>query len=862
MAVKLFADYKVNSQSAATNKSNVTVSVMAQWSGGSYNTLQKPGTLTIDGTSYSFTSSFNEKQSTSGTKTLFTKTVDIQHDSEGKKKLTISAKYETGVSSGTISASIVEDLPRIALASSVAATDAYIGAVSMVAVTKRATAYKHSVNWAFGSRSGWLAADGSISDTEIIMSETSVPFTLPNDFYKEIPNAASGVCTLTCTTYSEAAVVGSSATAKFTVSANPAAVSPGVVADVTDINSKTTALTGDSTKMIRYMSNAKCDLKGTLTWYNATITEARIGGVVVQSNGERTIEGIETNSVEFRVTDSRGFVGSKKVEFEMVPYIRLTNEATASRVDPKTGSATLTLKGNFYNGSFGAKSNTITVKISVDGGNAQSVLVNINAEKKTYGATVEISNLDYRTSHTIEVTVSDKLDAKSKTVEIGKSIPVYCWGDNHFDFLVPVAFRGGITPGYDAGFNGTAAELSSYLKKLVAAGCYTALLTGSYEVAAKIPIPAGMTIIGGTFTATEDFADAMFSALGDNVRLIGVTLRAPAHNKTPSIHVGNNRPTDALCSNVIGMFSNEHNGIELIRCTCDKIIPAKLNRGYCRIENCHITDAPMFIWSTGAKLTAIGNNVEIADVGLDYYYHVYYCDGDAELLSVNNRIRCDTSVPYFDVYHLMTAGNDGTYRATGLIQGDVVTGNFQYVIDCHYADLVLEGCTIHNTNTGAWTEFSNTAHSSFRYMNCDLHYEGASEQTYDSSMSAPVEYHKCRIVKNSRLNRRAVYNGCRIEQYLESVSMFVNNVDAIGCEFYVKGTPQCVGVISSGTLVTVFVNNVIRFVDPNTSLYLFNYASINGVIAGNVVEGAADGTAVWKTDRGSAHNNVINGLAK
>ena len=75
MAVKLSISKKLNGQSAATNKSNITVSVIAQWSGGSYNTLQKPGTLTIDGVPYDFTSSFNEKQTSSGTKTLFTKTV-------------------------------------------------------------------------------------------------------------------------------------------------------------------------------------------------------------------------------------------------------------------------------------------------------------------------------------------------------------------------------------------------------------------------------------------------------------------------------------------------------------------------------------------------------------------------------------------------------------------------------------------------------------------------------------------------------------------------------------------------------------------------------------------------------------------
>ena len=850
MAVKLSISKKLNGQSAATNKSNITVSVIAQWSGGSYNTLQKPGTLTIDGVPYDFTSSFNEKQTSSGTKTLFTKTVDIQHDSEGRKKLTIKATYSTGVSSGDISASIVEDLPKIALASSVAATDAYIGAVSMVAITKRAAAYKHSVGFVFGSRSGWLAADGSISDTEVIMSETSVPFTLPDNFHKEIPNAASGTCTLTCTTYSGSTVIGSATTAKFKASANAALVTPSVSAEVTDANSRTFAVTGDESKMVRYMSDAKCTLQGTMTWFGATIKESRIGGVVVDAN-ERTISGIETNSVEFRVKDSRGLAGTETVEFELVPYVRLTCAVTASRVDPIAGISTLELSGNYYNGSFGARDNTLAIQYSLNGGDPATVEATLSGD--TYAATVQLEDLDYRTGYTADVTVSDALDSITKSVEVGPSIPAFCYNAKGFKFNVPVIFS-----------DGSATELADRLKSLSAAGVNTVRLYGTYEVSANIPIPGDMTIIGGTFVTTPEFEGTIFTARGDNVRLIGVTMRAPAHDKTPEIFVTNNQETDALCSNVRGLYSNEHDGIALINCICDKIIPGKLNRGHIRIQGCRITDAPMFVWSTGAKITAIDNDVTICDTGLDYYYHVYYCDGDAELLAINNRIRCDVSTPFFDVYHLMTAGNKGEHFATGIIKGDVVSGNFQRIIDCHYADLTLGGCTIRNTNTGEWQEFSNTAHSRFAYHDCTLDYANASEQIYDSSMSEWVRYDNCRITKNAHLNRRAIYNRCHIEQELDETNqnantVLVNMLDIIDSELVLRGTPQAIGIASSGTLVANFIGNTVRFEGQNTSPYLFNYAGITGVIANNVVIDAADGTTVWRTDRGNAHNNIING---
>ena len=309
--------------------------------------------------------------------------------------------------------------------------------------------------------------------------------------------------------------------------------------------------------------------------------------------------------------------------------------------------------------------------------------------------------------------------------------------------------------------------------------------------------------------------------------------------------------------NVMGLYSNGYEGIALIDCVCDKIIPAKINNGSGLIQGCRITDTPMFIWATNCRITAAGNEVSICDTGLDRYYHVYYVDQDSELHAINNRIRCDVSTPYHDVFHLMTAGNDGTYRATGLIQGDTVVGNFQSIIDCHYTDLVLESCSITNTNSAAWTEFNNMAHSSFAYRDCDLHYEGASGQTYDQSISDWVLYHHCRLFKNATLNRRAVYNGSKIAQSV-SGGIIANMVDVLNCEMRVSGSPQCIGVTTGSALTANFVGNFVEFEVKPSSNYLFNYASFTGNIANNVIVNAKS-TKVWETDRGGAHNNIING---
>ena len=55
---------------------------------------------------------------------------------------------------------------------------------------------------------------------------------------------------------------------------------------------------------------------------------------------------------------------------------------------------------------------------------------------------MQIAGLDYKTKHKITVTVSDKLDAVSKTVTVLPGIPVFDWGENDFAFNVPVTVCG------------------------------------------------------------------------------------------------------------------------------------------------------------------------------------------------------------------------------------------------------------------------------------------------------------------------------------------------------------------------------------------------------------------------------------
>ena len=95
--------WDVTGQSEANNTSSVTVKVQLVSTGSSYtinSTASKSGSVTINGTKYTF--SFTASLSGNQTKTLYTKTVTISHNSDGTKTCSFSATCGINVTlSGT-----------------------------------------------------------------------------------------------------------------------------------------------------------------------------------------------------------------------------------------------------------------------------------------------------------------------------------------------------------------------------------------------------------------------------------------------------------------------------------------------------------------------------------------------------------------------------------------------------------------------------------------------------------------------------------------------------------------------------------------------------------------------------------------
>ena len=450
----------------AANASAVTVRVefMADDHGWYGYTYYLTGNVTVDGTQVAVCSSrtgydrvrwnalntYAYMQAGEEAASAWTKS-GIAHGAAGGRSVTISVDLTGYTRDGQhgsgwrVSGSQLITLATIPRASGVGATDANVGAVSMVAVTRKLSTYTHSIGYKFGTLSGYLTDSGGVSASEQKFSQTSVAFTVPTSFYGQIPNAKSGTCTLTCRTYSGATQIGSATTCTFTVTAAESACAPQVSGTVVDANAVTKALTGDENRLVRYFSTALCTIAATAR-NGASIKTKTIAGTAV-SGGSRSVENAETGSFRFSAEDSRGYTTAVTVTKPLVDYVRLTCDGTAKRAEPTSDSAVLTLAGNFFNASFGAAENTLAVSYRVAGGEETAVTPVIKGDM--WSATAEIPDISYTRAYEITVTARDKLTSVARTVTVNRGVPVFDWGESDFRFNVPVNLAGGLGPETD-----------------------------------------------------------------------------------------------------------------------------------------------------------------------------------------------------------------------------------------------------------------------------------------------------------------------------------------------------------------------------------------------------------------------------
>lgn len=231
--------------------------------------------VTIDGTTTSGTKIFDFNPWPSDT-TVSTVTKRIYHNSDGTKSIKIStyangraASYgpsNSAETSGDCTASATITLDTIPRASSVSCNSFNIGSSTTINIDSASSNFRHTIKYTYGDLSGVIADKTAL---------TSIGWTPDkSQFYSRIPNGRTGYGSVTCETYSGSTLVGTK-TANFQAYAVESECLPSVSATIVDTNQSTIDLTGDSTKIVRYLSKPKATVTATPK-YSSSIKSRKI----------------------------------------------------------------------------------------------------------------------------------------------------------------------------------------------------------------------------------------------------------------------------------------------------------------------------------------------------------------------------------------------------------------------------------------------------------------------------------------------------------------------------------------------------------------------------------------------------------
>ncbi len=317
-----------------------------------------------------------------------------------------------------------------------------MGSAVTIATNRTDSSYTHTITYAFGSASGTIGTDVG----------ASVSWTPPLTLANEIPNAASGVGTITCMTYSGSALYGTK-TVQFTLTV-PASIVPS-------ISSFTAAQVDDGSApydwgiYVRGVSKAKLTTLASGA-YSSTITSYAItGGLSGAEVTTGTLTTAGTNTWTVTVTDSRGRTATASVSVDVVDYaIPSIRGALFERCDadgtPNDDGTYLQVKATIsISDCDGCNSYTATVLYKLQTGSTWETAGSYDASGEMQVYDVSLADEAYD----VQLVVTDAIQTvyTGTTLDIGVVLADYDPDTGFFTWLCPLILDGGMAADLDMG---------------------------------------------------------------------------------------------------------------------------------------------------------------------------------------------------------------------------------------------------------------------------------------------------------------------------------------------------------------------------------------------------------------------------
>lgn len=321
-------------------------------------------------------------------------------------------------------------------------TNGVIGQVATISTEGSETSGTgiYSIEYEFGSLTGVIK--DNISPTDV---PATIKWTIPTSFYNEIPDTTSKTGKLiSYYTFGNIKTVNSTSTF---IAKIPDSDVPTITASVVTTDALSSQLSGNTSTIINGVSNVKVTMSATPTqgstmvnqyfYYQRNYYPMAIQNTISLTGG---YDGV----FDFGAIDTRSRKKTSRITLTAIDY-RTPTIAIDDVSISTSGVATINITGTWFNGSFGATANTLTVQYRYKSSSSSSwgSWTNISNVTKnsdgTYSATATLSGLSYTDTYNFEARVTDKINTVYSKEYTGKSLPVFDWSKDDFNFNVPVS---------------------------------------------------------------------------------------------------------------------------------------------------------------------------------------------------------------------------------------------------------------------------------------------------------------------------------------------------------------------------------------------------------------------------------------
>ena len=429
-------------QSYEDNTSKITAKIYYKRNNTGYTTSGTwRGSITINGTTKSIV---NEPYSiVYGTwAEAGSYTLTVKHNADGTKSVALSATGKingTSLDSTNLSGTI--ELDKIERKATITAAPNFNDEENPTIT------YSNPAGTAVSSLQACISLTGAADDIayrDISKSGTSYTFNLTDAERNVLRNATKDANNRTVRFYVKTVIGSNTLLSYLTKTLSIVNAAPVINPTAVDVDADMLLLTGDSNKIVKYYSDIQYAINAT-TKKGATVKSYDITcGSQSSSAASGYFYNTDNATVVFKITDSRGNTASQTVNKTLINYVKLSCGLTVAA--PTTdGKINFSINGNYFSGSFGATSNSLTVqyRYNTNGGDYGAwVNVSPTISNGTYKGTVSLANFNYLNSYTFQARAFDKITIVESATKTVKTAPIFDWGKNDFNVNGTIGIAG------------------------------------------------------------------------------------------------------------------------------------------------------------------------------------------------------------------------------------------------------------------------------------------------------------------------------------------------------------------------------------------------------------------------------------